>query len=93
MAAMTKAKGSGTSDRTSSAKSPAVNLADDSGPSAGVLLLGSVALAGHARAMLVSETAKAPEGDFLVDGEDADWDIPEDLDSTRFGGRDWGSDA
>lgn len=71
----------------------AVNLADDSGPSAGVLLLGSVALAGHARAMLVSETAKAAEDDVLVDAEDSDWDVPADLDSTRFGGRDWGSDA
>jgi dihydrofolate synthase/folylpolyglutamate synthase len=71
----------------------AVNLADDSGPSAGVLLLGSVALAGHARAMLVTETTKAPEDDSLVDAEDSDWDVPADLDSTRFGGRDWGSDA
>jgi dihydrofolate synthase/folylpolyglutamate synthase len=71
----------------------AVNLADDSGPSAGVLLLGSVALAGHARAMLVAEKTKAPQDDALVDAEDSDWDVPADLDSTRFGGRDWGSDA
>lgn len=69
------------------------NLADESGPSAGVLLLGSVALAGHARAMLVTEEANAPKDDALVDAEDSDWDVPDDLDSTRFGGRDWGGDA
>lgn len=74
----------------------AVALADESGPSAGVLLLGSVALAGHARALLVAKADEADEADAPAsadapDGED--WDLPADLDTTRFGGRDWGTDS
>jgi dihydrofolate synthase / folylpolyglutamate synthase len=71
----------------------AVTIADESGPSAGVLLLGSVALAGQARALLVTEREEAPAAAPTVSVGDDDWDVPESLDVTRFGGRDWGSEG
>lgn len=71
----------------------AVAFADEAGPTAGVLLLGSVALAGHARALLVTESAEQPSAPPSVAVLDDDWDVPDILDATRFGGRDWGSDA
>ncbi len=77
----------------SDALEAAVAFADESGPTAGVLLLGSVALAGHARALLVTESADDPAMPQTMAGIDDDWDVPEELDVTRFGGRDWGSDA
>jgi len=70
----------------------AVALADESGPSAGVLLLGSAALAGQARALLVTESADGPAAAPTVGVLDDDWDVPDVLDVTRFGGRDWGSE-
>jgi len=71
----------------------AVAIADESGPTAGVLILGSVALAGQARALLVTESDDRPAVPPTVPLTDDDWDVPDDLDITRFGGRDWGSDA
>jgi dihydrofolate synthase/folylpolyglutamate synthase len=70
----------------------AVALADESGPSAGVLLLGSVALAGQARALLVTASDDAATATPTVAVLDDDWDVPDELDVTRFGGRDWGTD-
>jgi dihydrofolate synthase / folylpolyglutamate synthase len=77
----------------SDALEAAVAFADESGPTAGVLLLGSVALAGHARALLVAESADDRATTPTVAVLDDDWDVPDILDVTRFGGRDWGSDA
>lgn len=77
----------------SDALEAAVAFADESGPTAGVLLLGSVALAGHARALLVAESADDRAATPTVAVLDDDWDVPDILDVTRFGGRDWGSDA
>ncbi len=71
----------------------AVAIADESGPSAGVLLLGSVALAGQARALLVSQSDEVAASAQTESVTDDDWDVPDSLDVTRFGGRDWGSDA
>jgi len=70
----------------------AVALADESGPSAGVLLLGSVALAGQARALLVTSSDDATTVTPTVAVLDDDWDVPDELDVTRFGGRNWGRD-
>ena len=77
----------------SDALEAAVAFADESGPTAGVLLLGSVALAGHARALLVTEAAADRPVPPTVSVLDDDWDVPDVLDVTRFGGRDWGSEA
>jgi dihydrofolate synthase/folylpolyglutamate synthase len=77
----------------SDALESAVAFADESGPTAGVLLLGSVALAGHARALLVTESDDDRATPPTVAVMDDDWDVPDVLDVTRFGGRDWGSDA
>jgi dihydrofolate synthase/folylpolyglutamate synthase len=77
----------------SDALETAVAFADESGPTAGVLLLGSVALAGHARALLVTEETDDRSTTPTVAVLDDDWDVPDILDVTRFGGRDWGSDA
>ncbi len=77
----------------SDALETAVAFADESGPTAGVLLLGSVALAGHARALLVTEAATDRPTPPTVSVLDDDWDVPDVLDVTRFGGRDWGSET
>lgn len=71
----------------------AVALADESGPSAGVLLLGSVALAGQARALLVSPEDDAPAPAPTIALDDEEWDAPDDLDLSRLAGRDWSGDA
>src|SRR5664279_5462997 len=62
----------------------AVALADESGPSAGVLLLGSVALAGQARALLVTESADGPAAAPTVGVLDDDWDVPDELDAVSY---------
>lgn len=74
----------------------AVSLADDAGPTAGVLVIGSAALAGEARALLVTgdqETAEADESDDDLTVEDTDdqdaWDVPDEPDADRFAGREW----
>lgn len=71
----------------------AVALADESGPSAGVLLLGSVALAGQARALLVAPEDDAPAAAPAAGLDDEEWDAPDDLDLSRLAGRDWSGDA
>ena len=51
----------------------AVALADDAGPSAGVLVVGSVVVAGEARGLLASHAAQAADEGAYADSEDDEW--------------------
>ncbi|WP_232547566.1 bifunctional folylpolyglutamate synthase/dihydrofolate synthase [Propioniciclava soli] len=58
----------------------AVSLADEAGAGAGVLILGSVIVAGEARAMLVTERPSVDAGDDGDDGDPADDDEDDERD-------------